>query len=433
MKKRILLLLPLLLLTSCDDPKTTDVIQEALTEISSDITLTGTSVKKREFLGLSYTPNNTEFTNEDTLVITDTRYKLVSERSDGETIIRQGFADEQGYVAEQYLTYKNEIALKPIMDNLGNVTLYENEYGNPFADLTSKDLVKSSDTTYLISEEKSLKLCHKLLGEDVSGEIELTYEDGAFTNIRATNLTGETFFVSTQQYTPLKITLSFDYEIKASAETISDAIVAATNENPELETALADIDKGFRFNNLNGGEVSMSTFFDGTNALYQMFMPDATEPMIMDMYFLPNEEDTMDLYFYNIDETTEEGSFVANDPEVTGMYYQKVGYDYLVSDIANLSASVFKKTGENTYVPEDAALERIGEHIIPGVYDALNLTSYDELRYKTSSMTLTLVDENTINMDYVAVISNGATTATISASFQFAEIGECQLPYQPTI
>lgn len=78
-------------------------------------------------------------------------------------------------------------------------------------------------------------------------------------------------------------------------------------------------------------------------------------------------------------------------------------------------------------------MNRIGEHIIPGIYDALNLTRYEEFRYATTELTVTLVDENTINFDYTAVLTTTATSTRITASFQFAEIGECELPYQPSI
>lgn len=430
MKKRFLLLLPILLLTGCEEVETTapDPLADALSKLQTDICLTGTSTKKREFQSPAYSQNNTEFNSTDKVTILSDKYELVSERNDGETVNRKAFKDQDGFAAEQYLTYQNEVALKPVVDGSGDKVVYSNEYGNPFLDLTVEDLEKETDTTYKIAEEKSLVFCHKLLGEDVQGEIKLTYEDGAFTKLTAENLTNDTFFVSTQNYTKLKVTVGFDYSFD-EVTTIADSVTSATNDNPELETALSGLKDGFRFNNLQDGAVTMSSFFDGTSALYQMFSPGATSPSMLDMYFTANDQETMDLYIY-MDEGT---GFILNDPEVLEMYYEKVSYDYLTSDIQNLSAAVFKKTGTNTYVPEENALNRIGEHIIPGIYDALNLTSYEEFRYATTELTVTLVDENTINFDYTAVLTTTATSTRITASFQFAEIGECELPYQPSI
>ncbi len=70
-----------------------------------------------------------------------------------------------------------------------------------------------------------------------------------------------------------------------------------------------------------------------------MFSPGATSPSMLDMYFTANDQETMDLYIY-MDEGT---GFILNDPEVMEMYYEKVSYDYLTSDIQNLSAAIFKK------------------------------------------------------------------------------------------
>lgn len=427
------MLLTFLLLTGCehlDASSSASVpLDEALSKLQSDICLTGSSTKKREFSSPAYSQNNTEFTSEDKLTILEDKYELVSERNDGETTTRKGYKDEDGFVAEQYLTYQNKVALKPIVDGMGDKMIYDNEYGNPFLDLTIDDLEKESDNVYKIAEDKVLTFCHKLLGEDVKGEVKLTYTDGNFTKITAENLTNDTFFVSTQSYTPLKITLSFEYTFNSTITPIADSVTAATNENPELQSALDGLKDGFRFNNLSDGEVTMSTFFNGTEALFQMMSPGATSPSMLDMYLVANDEDTMDLYVY-MDEST---GFILNNPEGMDMYYEKVSYDYLVSDIQNLSAAVFKKTDTYTYVPEESAISRIGEYIIPGIYDALNLSSYEELRYATNELKVTLVDETTINFEYKAVLKTTATTATITAAFQFAEIGECELPYQPTI
>lgn len=51
MKKRLLLLLPILLLTGCEEVETTapDPLADALSKLQTDICLTGTSTKKENF------------------------------------------------------------------------------------------------------------------------------------------------------------------------------------------------------------------------------------------------------------------------------------------------------------------------------------------------------------------------------------------------
>ena len=458
MKKRLLLLLlPLMTLASCDDGLSVssssslvststststssakseeEIVTEALVAARGDISLSGSSRKVREFQNPYYAISDTDFTSEDSIAITDKAYSLVSKREDAEEASpkRTVYKDDLGRACEQYLTYKNEVALTPILDNLGNETLFEPNYGNPFDDISFQDLVKDGEN-YKLSGDKAQLFVYKLTGEKVQGDVLLAIDEEGVQSVSGADLTGEEYYVSTSSYTKLDITFSFDYEL-SDAVAIEDSVKPSDLTNADLATALSGLKDGFRFNNLMDGEVSMSSYFTKDGILYQMMAPGATEQMYFDMYFVPNDEDTMDLYWCNMDEETGECFWEANDYEMTEMYGEKVSYEYLASDIANLSAAVFepKEGEENVYVPVEAAKDHIAENIIPGIYDAIGLTSYDEIRYSVSSVELTLVDAHTINFDYVATIQTSGATARVSASLQFADIGTAKLPYTPVL
>ena len=165
-----------------------------------------------------------------------------------------------------------------------------------------------------------------------------------------------------------------------------------------------------------------------------MMMPGADYANYFDMYFVQNDEGICDLYWANMSEDDGSIYFEPNDPSYTEMYQVSYTYQELMSDIKSLSSAVFTKDeSSNQYIAKEETLPLICENIIPAVYDSLGLTSYDELRYAADSLIITIVDDSTFNMDVKAVISNGGVSSTITASFQFTDIGDCKLPYTPEI
>lgn len=462
MKKQLLLLLPLIGLVGCtpsqnstsvapsnsqasdstaDEGSSTtgghksekDIVDIGLANARKDVSFTGTSHKSRHFTNPYYATSDTDFDSTDEITILSDSYLRKTAREDDSKSERRAYKDALGRACEQYLTYKNEVGLTPIVDNLGNAVLFENDYGNPFDIVAYEDLVKEGEQ-YKLTGDKAQLFVYRLTGEKVQGDVLLTIEEQGVTAISGTDLTGEEYFVSTQSYAKIETTFSFDYVLSETLLPIEAEVTPAENENAELAAVLAKLKDGFRLNNLMDGEVTMSSFFTGDAILYQMMSPGATSPMFFDMYLTPNAEGTMDLYWCNMSE--EDGSlfFTENDPAETEMYYDKFDYAYLASDIANLSASVFVPgTEANTYVPVESAKKLIGERTIPGLYDALTLSTYEEFRLNMTNLTLTLIDEKTFNVDYEAVISGTGTTARITASLQFAEIGETALPYTPEL
>lgn len=409
-------------------------ILETLAE--QGFSLSGTSTRIREYNNPYYSLNNTEFDSEDVIIVSEDAYSFTSEREDGETSSRKAFRGEDGLVSEEYLDYKNERSLRPVVDDLGNGRLYETEYGNPFADISRSDLTKGEDGVYTLSGKKAQVFAHKLLGEDLEGDIQFTLENRELKRISSEGLTGTEYFVSTGVYTTLDVTLSFDYTIDTKPKEI-ELLEPSTNENTEIANLLKGIENGFRFDIVDdSGMVTASTYFNGEEILFQYLVPDAPMPFVMDMYLYPNAEGTMDLKWYNItDEETGAGEWVENNPEETDMYYTKVTYAQLASDIAHLSPAVFRKQLDGTYVPVDTALKTIGENIIPYIYDALGIVSYDDFRFQCTGCIVKTLDTDgdeildAIEFDLESHYSNGGAATTVTVNFRFSDIGSCTFPY----
>lgn len=410
-----------------------DIVEIGLGNSRKDISFKGTSNKKRHFTNPYYAVSDTDFDSTDEITILRDSYLRKTVREDDTTSERRAYKDSLGRACEQYLTYKSEVGLTPIVDNMGSDVLFESDYGNPFDIVRYEDLLKEGEQ-YKLTGDKAQIFVYRLTGEKVQGDVLLTIEERGVTAISGSDLTGEEYFVSTQSYAKIETTFSFDYVLSETILPIEASVTPAENENPELATVLAKLKDGFRFNNLMDGEIAMSSYFTGDSILYQMMDPGAESPQFFDIYLTKNDEETMDLYWCNMSEEDGTLFFTENDPAETEMYFEKEDYSYLASDIENLSASVFVPgTEPNTYVPEESALKLIGEKTIPGLYDALGLATYEEFRLSMTNLTLTLVDEETFNIDCQAVISASGATARITASLQFAEIGNTALPYTPEL
>ena len=470
MKTKYLLLLPILLLTACSEGLSTTTssdstslststssdttisssissvedssssveeensLETALEKAKNDITISGTSNKIRTFKNPYYISGNTDYDSEDLITFGSRAYDRLSTREDGETTDITYYKDEEGFLCEEYLTYKNEIGLVPVTDSLGNRTLFADSYSNPFLNLQVEDFEQVDESTYKISGDDSSVFMSHLLQEEVRGDIYFTLVDEDITTIYADNLQGTENYVSTSTYTKVDVTLSFEYTLSTDkVNIIENTITPSTDSYPELDALFSNL-TSFRFNNLMDGEVTMSTYFDGENALYQMMMPGADYANYFDMYFVQNDEGICDLYWANMSEDDGSIYFEPNDPSYTEMYQVSYTYQELMSDIKSLSSAVFTKDeSSNQYIAKEETLPLIGENIIPAVYDSLGLTSYDELRYAADSLIITIVDDSTFNMDVKAVIANGGVSSTITASFQFTDIGDCKLPYTPEI
>lgn len=408
-------------------------LASALSALGESIRLEGTSDWTREFPNPYYLLNNNEFTNEDVINITPTAFQATYDRvvSAGEDPVsdeRLAYKNDEGLACTTYVAYDGSTQLTPIIND-GESSLYSDDYANPFAFLTVDDLVPE-DGGYSVSGDWALKFSHVVFGENYSGSLLLTLnEDGtSFASIQG-SLSALEDFVSTGVYTKVQINVTFAYTI--SYEPTIDRNEFIGTEDQTLQAVLDKMADGFVFSILSDGEVSLSTYFDGDSALFQMMMPGATEANYFDMYLYPNAEGTMDLAWCNMDENTYELYWEENDPSYTEMYYEKVDYGFLTGDVVGLSSTVFTLGTDNLYHPVEGALQYIGS-IIPGIYDALGLTSYDDFRYQCTSMTLNMVDAATLEMDFQSSYGS-PTVTTVSASFRFSEIGTATLPYTPTL
>ena len=446
MNKKIALVagVSVLALTGCAIETTTstsveppDPAIEALEALKGDLKLTGTATWTREYPNPYYSLNNNTYINDDEIVFVSEGYHAIHERrilEEEDPVVDEetAYLMDNGLAGTPYVTIANEVALESIKDGAGETIPFAGRYDNPFLNLTIDDLTKGEDGTYALPADFGLLFAHRAYGENLAGTATLTLgEDGSFVTLKGSVAATEDF-MSTGVYTTVNVTVDFEYTIVAASDQDLPTPQPLENANAELEAILAKAKDGFVFSNLMDGEVVQSTYFDGEHALYQMLVPGAPMEMMMDMYLTPNAEGTMDLYWYmTLDEETFE--WLPNDPATFEMYYEKVTYAELIGGFADLSASVFVKAEgqENVYVPEDAALKHIGE-IIPGIYDALNLTSYDDFRLSSTAMTLTVVDDTTIDIHIESTYGTEAVS-TVTADFRFHSIGDGTLPYTPAI
>ena len=74
------------------------------------------------------------------------------------------FADESGYLYNEYLTNENTIGKKYVYDEFNKVTLSAAAFDNPFIYINSEDFTKVDDLTYTLSNDKLSFIFYRLCG-----------------------------------------------------------------------------------------------------------------------------------------------------------------------------------------------------------------------------------------------------------------------------
>ncbi len=433
-KTPLLLLLPMLALAACAGGETTSGSSEpseldaALAALGGEITITGTSTRSRTFPNPYYSENDNVSVFNDTVSFAADAFSSLSERpADEARDSLTVFKGTDGLAKTEYLAIDNTIGYENYLVD-GEAVPFKGNFDNPLAGLAEEDLTAVAGSTgeYELPADLGLDLAHRIFGAGYSGQLVLSVGEEGY-GLTGT-LKGSEKFVSTGTYTAVDVEVVVDYEITLGA-TVEDTVAVGTTIG-ELDSVFEGAEDGFTFSTLMEGEETSRVYFDGENILFTMFGIGGSEPAMMDWYFTPNPEGTMDLYWYfTLD--NENFEWLPNDPEIYETYYEKETYDYLAGDLAELSSGIFYEDTDGSYKVKDIALSRIGA-IIPMVHDALLLAPYDDFRLNTTAATFAVTGEKSFQIDVTSVYGTGAVS-TVTASFAFSNIGQTELPYTPVL
>ena len=164
------------------------------------------------------------------------------------------FADESGYLYNEYLTNENTIGKKYVYDEFNKVTLSAAAFDNPFIYINSEDFTKVDDLTYTLSNDKLSFIFYRLCGFYSLGTANPPKENKVTVNknneITKIKYSPDTRYVSeynssTDSYVYYTIEQTFDFYILNEGKdnlTHIETLPSKELENIELKNAFDAFD-----------------------------------------------------------------------------------------------------------------------------------------------------------------------------------------------
>ena len=179
------------------------------------------------------------------------------------------FADESGYLYNEYLTNENTIGKKYVYDEFNKVTLSAAAFDNPFIYINSEDFTKVDDLTYTLSNDKLSFIFYRLCGFYSLGTANPPKENKVTVNknneITKIKYSPDTRYVSeynssTDSYIYYTIEQTFDFYILNEGKdnlTHIETLPSKELENIELKNA---------FDAFDGTNVTLNASYKSDNS-----------------------------------------------------------------------------------------------------------------------------------------------------------------------
>lgn len=174
--KKYLLLVPIVLLTACNQqtssssstqPQIEDVPQHILETLKGDLALE-IELEKSSIDKETDVKSNVEQTKMKTYISSDEywNYEYTDEKVINES---HYFKNAKGNVSEKHISMDNQSIIEEEVLLYGETTVFSTQYYNPFQNLTKSRIQKINDTTYTIADLTDLEL------EAIHGQLTLYY------------------------------------------------------------------------------------------------------------------------------------------------------------------------------------------------------------------------------------------------------------------
>ena len=342
-----------------------------------------------------------------------------------------------GYVAQEYVNYKNEIAYYKISDDDGYYSFYDEYFTNPFLVVDSEDftfLAQEEDTySYSLANDKLDTFDYFLTGNNEPlSELVITVKEDGTGSIRSKSVsfTGRT---KDEEGNYIRCSWTFESNFTLSnlgAVTIEGATTSEAKENSELFAILNSVDDNFTLtcslvSPETGEEVGTKkiSYFDGESYYIKSSSDDNT--MVNDYLYhkdpFNGEDDS--LYEYRYDEASKLWH-KSDTSESTNYNVTPQKKDVFVPHLKEMSKDIFNETAnqEGYYaVDNEDAKAFAGE----GFFSDAEVLPYFSLGYgskakikKEGNDVVALVDfyypydsSTLLSVQYKAVYSSIGTTS----------------------
>ena len=427
-RKKHLFLIPLILLTACNQqttsssstkPQIEDVPQHILETLKGDLALE-IELEKSSIDKETDVKSNVEQTKMKTYISRDEywNYEYTDEKVINES---HYFKNAKGNVSEKHISMDNQSIIEEEVLLYGETTVFSTQYYNPFQNLTKSRIQKINDTTYTIADLTDLEL------EAIHGQLTLYYGKIATLDIivdengAIDSLTYEAYY-DYGDYATYLISYEFTCHFTTKQDLGVKEIKVKSHE--DYHNALQE-----KLDLLKNQDYAFTYTKIDPEGIYEdeIFQVVVNEDII---YVQHTENEVTDEYGYM---NTEDGfvEFVV-EKEGDTVYFNALGKEdpsKNVSDLLvhfDLSADVFAFDGLNYYLETGYGLYNYLDHFLPnqGIDGLDDASSVDD-----GSLTLTLND-NQMTIHYT--ISGNLWNANIVVTqFSDAKIPYDNYIYQP--
>lgn len=426
--KKYLLLVPIVLLTACNQqtssssstqPQIEDVPQHILETLKGDLALE-IDLEKSSIDKETDVKSNVEQTKMKTYISRDEywNYEYTDEKVINES---HYFKNAKGNVSEKHISMDNQSIIEEEVLLYGETTVFSTQYYNPFQNLTKSRIQKINDTTYTIADLTDTEL------EAIHGQLTLYYGKIATLDIivdkngAIDSLTYEAYY-DYGDYATYLISYEFTCHFTTKQDLGVKEIKVKSHEDyhnalQEKLNLLKNQDYAFTYTKID----PEGTYEDET------FQVVVNEDII---YVQHTENEVTDEYGYM---NTEDGfvEFVV-EKEGDAVYFNALGKEdpsKNVSDLLvhfDLSADVFAFDGLNYYLETGYGLYNYLDHFLPnqGIDGLDDASSVDD-----GSLTLTLND-NQMTIHYTTSLNLWEANVVVT-QFSDAKIPYDNYIYQP--
>ncbi len=345
---------------------------------------------------------------------------------------------ERGYVAEEGLSYANEIfQTEALIDS--SKAIYDQEFANPFLFLVEGDLTASGENHFLLSQKKSQLFAKYLLGAQYAVEkIEFVYEGEALTQILVDSSAYSMTYqdANSKLYIPATLTYRADCRFQNLGSSRYAHLEKAKSKDAEKEAILQ---KAFQAMGDNftaavnchyqdeepNSEYDTYWYFTGDAVYHQSHIDDQTQRY--DLYYHKGEGSGDKLYLYDYDETA--GEWIYNSPIYGSSYnVDPQDYSYFLPKFASMAPELFTyDEDKGAYVCQiEAAVRYLGNDFLGGGYKTSYFTQGKGNQAEVYlSKSKTKVDK--VVVGYKDVDSQGYDVSR-SYTLSFLNVGNTKLP-----
>lgn len=345
---------------------------------------------------------------------------------------------DDGYCANEYINYKNEISYSPIADSDGNYNLYDKYYSNPFLYVEARDftLVKEDGNTHIYSfnKDKYALLNYFMIGSNIIlNDVTFTFVDNEISRVDSTSTkTGVTAYdYDLKQYVKGDVYYTQYTRISnVGIDKVDPIEVSEKNENhDEISTVLNKVNDNFTMDfSLIYNEATLlakkTSYFDGTAYYYDS---DTTKDDLTEDYIFKKDVFAQDDKLYQYSYNSDSSSWVETSIDSTTSYnVSPRGKEYFIPHLNEVSPNLFIKEDGIYKINNKYAVAFVGN----GFLSDCESSSFFALGYGLDCSFTYSETNNELDINIPFYYYMDSTYLLLTANIHYRNIGSTSLPIE---